>query len=298
MFREFFKDSFYFAQKYYAYIFGLITLNMIIAAVSMIPLAILIMLFGMFLGVNFNKSFNSDFSTFSGAVAGFIVLSFILFLVWMFLLIVFVQYPFIKTMIEITRDKQIVKRPFEIYFQAIKEKNFTVGLRLIGLQILIMIILLPIVVVVGLLGFAATKVDIAIIKVILFILCIVGVIFMFYVMIRILYSQTSLIDKRFGVMESLKFSVEITNKKVGFILLIILYTTGINAILQIPLTVIDFMAKDLTETHMLSVGIFSVILMVVYFAILPYLTLLQYLPYNMLLKRWEDEQNQNVYVMG
>lgn len=298
MFREFFKDSFYFAKKYYAYIFGLIALNMIIAAVSMIPLAILTILFGMFLGVNFNKLFNSDFSTFSGAVAGFIVLSFILFLVWMFLLIVFVQYPFTKTMIEITRDKQIVKRPFEIYFQAIKEKNFTVGLRLIGLQLLIMIILLPIVVVVGLLGFAAIKVDITILKVILFILCIVGVIFMFYVMIRILYSQTSLIDKGFGVMESLKFSVEITNKKVGFILLIILYTTGINAILQLPLTVIDFMAKDLTETHMLSVGIFSVILMVVYFAILPYLTLLQYLPYNMLLKRWEDEQNQNVYVMG
>ena len=117
-------------------------------------------------------------------------------------------------------------------------------------------------------------------------------------MIRILYSQTSLIDKEFSVMESLKFSVEITNKKVGFILLIILYTTGINAILQIPLTVINFMAKDFTETHMLSVGIFSVILMVVYFAILPYLTLLQYLPYNMLLKRWEDEQNQNVYVIG
>jgi len=38
-------------------------------------------------------------------------------------------------MIEITRDKEIVKRPFEIYFRAIKEKNFTLGLRLIGLQL-------------------------------------------------------------------------------------------------------------------------------------------------------------------
>lgn len=298
MFREFFKDSFYFAKKYYAYIFGLIALNMIIATVSIIPPLILIMLFGMFLGVNFNKSFDSNFYTFSGAVAGFIVIAFILFLVWVFLLIVFVQYPFTKTMIEITRDKDIVKRPFEIYFQAIKEKNFTMGLRLIGLQLLIMIILLPIGLVVGLLGFAATKVDIAILKVILFLLCIVGVIFMFYVMIRILYSQTSLIDKGFGVMESLKFSVEITNKKVGFILLTILYGTGINVILQIPLIVVDYVAKDLTEAQVLSVGLFYIVLMVVYFAILPYLTLLQYLPYNMLLKRWEDEKNQNVYVIG
>ncbi|ADQ40248.1 hypothetical protein Calkr_0721 [Caldicellulosiruptor acetigenus I77R1B] len=298
MFREFFKDSFYFAKKYYAYIFGLIALNMIIAAVSIIPLLILIMLFGMFLGVNFNELFDSDFSTFSGAVAGFIVLSSMLFFVWLFLLIVFIQYPFTKTMIELTRDKEIVKRPFEIYFGAIKEKNFAVGLRLIGLQLLIMIILLPIGLVVGLLGFAATKVDIAILKVILFILCIVGVIFMFYVMIRILYSQTSLIDKGFGVMESLKFSAEITNKKAGFILLTILYGTGINVILQIPSIVIDYVSKDLTETQVLSVGIFSVVLVVIYFAILPYLTLLQYLPYNMLLKRWEDEKNQNVYVIG
>lgn len=298
MFREFFKDSFYFAKKYYAYIFGLIALNMIIATVSMIPPLILIMLFGMFLGVNFNKLFDSNFYTFSGAVAGFIVIAFILFLVWVFLLIVFVQYPFTKTMIEITRDKEIVKRPFEIYFQAIKEKNFTMGLRLIGLQLLIMIILLPIGLVVGLLGFAATKVDIAILKVILFLLCIVGVIFMFYVMIRILYSQTSLIDKGFGVIESLKFSVEITNKKVGFILLTILYGTGINVILQIPLIVVDYVAKDLIEAQVLSVGLFYIVLMVVYFAILPYLTLLQYLPYNMLLKRWEDEKNQNVYVIG
>ncbi|AEM74216.1 hypothetical protein [Caldicellulosiruptor acetigenus] len=298
MFREFFENSFYFTKKYYAYIFGLIALNMVIAAVSIIPLLILIMLFGMFLGVNFNKSFDSNFYTFSGAFAGFIVIAFILFFVWVFLLIVFIQYPFTKTMIEITRDKEIVKRPFEIYFGAIKEKNFTVGLRLIGLQFLIMIILLPIGLVVGLLGFAATKVGIAILKVILFLLCIVGVIFMFYVMIRILYSQTSLIDKGFGVMESLKFSVEITNKKVGFILLTILYGTGINVILQIPSIVVDYVSKDLTETQVLSVGIFSVVLMVVYFAILPYLTLLQYLPYNMLLKRWEDEKNQNVYVIG
>ncbi|WAM36953.1 hypothetical protein [Caldicellulosiruptor acetigenus] len=81
-------------------------------------------------------------------------------------------------------------------------------------------------------------------------------------------------------------------------LLTILYGTGINVTLQIPLIVADYVAKDLTEAQMLSVGLFYIVLMVVYFAILPYLTLLQYLPYNMLLKRWEDEKNQNVYVIG
>lgn len=90
-------------------------------------------------------------------------------------------------MIEFICDKEIVKCLFEIYFGVIKEKNFVVGLRLIGLQFLIMIILFFIGFVVGFLGFAVIKVDIVILKVIFFILCIVGVIFMFYVMIRILY---------------------------------------------------------------------------------------------------------------
>ena len=127
MFKNFLQDSFFYTKRYYGYIFGLIVISTLIVFLSFFILLIFDILLSMFMGVDISSvsllKEKDIFSFLSKKLIFFAILTIIFLFVWIFLVVVFVQYPLIRTFIEISRDKEIVKRPFSIYFEKMKEKN-------------------------------------------------------------------------------------------------------------------------------------------------------------------------------
>jgi len=309
VFKNFLQDSFFYTKRYYGYIFGLLVISFILVLLSVVILLILGILLAMLLGVKISTvSLLNDkdiFPFLSSRFIFFIILMVIFLLIWSFLTVAFIQYPLVRTFIEITREKEIYKRPFSIYFEKMKEKNLLMGLKIVGLGLLLMFIIGPILVI-GLVCIAETETIINVLaRLMVIIIGIVGVILGVYFFLRLMYANAALVDKNLGILESIKESLKLTKGKMGFVIAAFVYSTIVSIIFQIPLYIVDILFKTGSFQESALFIILSLAGFVLYLIAVPYFVIIQYLPYNILnsYNKGENHQDKQIdqtddYVMG
>lgn|GEM_PF-2212885 len=309
MFKNFLQDSFFYTKRYYGYIFGLLVISFILVLLSVVILLILGILLAMLLGVKISTvSLLNDkdiFPFLSSRFIFFIILMVIFLLIWSFLTVAFIQYPLVRTFIEITREKEIYKRPFSIYFEKMKEKNLLMGLKIVGLGLLLMFIIGPILVI-GLVCIAEAETIINVLaRLVVIIIGIVGVILGVYFFLRLMYANAALVDKDLGILESIKESLKLTKGKVGFVIAAFVYSAIVSIIFQLPLYIVDILFKTGSFQESALFIILSLAGFVLYLIAVPYFVIIQYLPYNILnsYNKGENHQDKQIdqtddYVMG
>jgi len=309
VFKNFLQDSFFYTKRYYGYIFGLLVISFILVLLSVVILLILGILLAMLLGVKISTvSLLNDkdiFPFLSSRFIFFIILMVIFLLIWSFLTVAFIQYPLVRTFIEITREKEIYKRPFSIYFEKMKEKNLLMGLKIVGLGLLLMFIIGPILVI-GLVCIAEAETIINVLaRLVVIIIGIVGVILGVYFFLRLMYANAALVDKDLGILESIKESLKLTKGKVGFVIAAFVYSAIVSIIFQLPLYIVDILFKTGSFQESALFIILSLAGFVLYLIAVPYFVIIQYLPYNILnsYNKGENHQDKQIdqtddYVMG
>lgn len=295
MFKSFLKDSFFYAKRYYGYIFGLLVVSFIMIFLSLILLGIVAILLAVLTGTDLsNISYLSDKNILpflGGRLILFIVLMVILFLVWTFLMVTFVQYPLTKTCIEITRDKEEYKRPFSIFFEKVKEKNILMAFKMFGLGFLIFLIMAPVFIIACIAVAQGMNVTNTTLRLFVLLLGVIGFALTVYILLRLMFANQALVDKDLGVIESMKESLKLTRGKMGFVILAILYSTVVSAIFQAPIYLLDALNKAGIIEENMFFSLLSIAFYVLYLLVMPYFIVLQYLPYNVLrdYKEKEDE---------
>ncbi|AZT91421.1 hypothetical protein ELD05_12880 [Caldicellulosiruptor changbaiensis] len=309
MFRDFLQDSFFYTKRYYGYIFGLIVISALIVFLSFVILLILGILLAMFMGVDVSTvsllKEEDIFPFLSNKLIFFIILMVILSLVWIFLVVTFIQYPLIKTFIEISRDKEVVKRPFSIYFEKMKEKNILMALKMFGLGLLLMLIVAP-VLIVGIVCVArAPDIIDVLARFVVFAIGIAGFVLAIYLLLRLMFANSALIDKNLGILESIRESLKLTKGKMGFVIATALYSIIASMIFQIPLYIVGILDKTGSFHESFLFIILSLAAAILYFIAFPYFVIIQYLPYNMLndvinkeSNVESQEDNSNDFVVG
>ncbi|WAM31733.1 hypothetical protein [Caldicellulosiruptor naganoensis] len=309
MFKNFLQDSFFYTKRYYGYIFGLVVISFIFVLLSVVILLILGILLAMLMGVDISTALllndKDIFPFLSSRFIFYLILMVLLLVIWLFLAVAFVQYPLVKTFIEITREKEIYKRPFSIYFEKIKEKNLLMGLKIIGLGLLLMFIIGPIFGI-GIVCIAEAETIINILaRLVVIIVGIVGVIFGVYFFLRLMYANAALVDKDLGILESIRESLKLTKGKMGFVIAAFVYSTIVSIIFQIPLYIVDILFKTGSFQESALFIILSLAGFVLYLIAVPYFVIIQYLPYNILnsYNKGENHQDKQIdqtddYVIG
>jgi len=286
LFKVFLKDSFLFTKKYYGYIFGVMAISFIFYLVSFIIFLVLGILLALVMGIDVSTvSLLNDIEVFrflSNKFILYLILIMLIFIIWLFLTLAFIQYPFVKTFIEITRDRDINKSVFGIFFNTVKEKNFSMALKMIGLgflQALIFGTILGISFVCVAFGIGLKN---TVVRILLVLVGGTGIVFGIYILLRLMFANMILIDRDTGIVDSIKESLKLTKGKIVFILAVLIYGLLISAIFQIPVCIINIVS----ETNAFQDNIFFIILslagFILYLAAIPYLTILHYLPYNIL----------------
>ncbi|WPX08991.1 hypothetical protein [Anaerocellum danielii] len=309
MFKNFLQDSFFYTKRYYGYIFSLIVISALIALLSIVILLILGILLAMLMGVDISTvSLLNDkdiFPFLSSKFIFYIILMVLLLVIWSFLAIAFIQYPLIKTCIEITRDKEISKRPFSIYFEKMKEKNILMALKMVGLGLLLMLIIAPIFIV-GCIAIAeATNITNVLARAVVLVIGIAGIILTIYLLLRLMFANSALVDKDLGVIESMRESLKLTKGKMGFVAAAFVYSIIVSIIFQIPSYIVDVLSKTESFKESFLFIILGLAAFVLYLIAVPYFVVIQYLPYNILnsYNKGENKQDKQIdqtddYVMG
>jgi membrane-anchored glycerophosphoryl diester phosphodiesterase (GDPDase) len=292
MFKDFLKDSFFFTKRYYGYIFGLLVISFILGTLAVVVLLILGILLAMLMGVDMSTlgllNDKNVFPFLSSKFIFYMILMILLFIMWVLLVLAFIQYPLVKTFIEITREKDIYKKPFEIFFAGIKEKNLMMGLKIVGLGFLLTLIVGSILFI-GIIGiaFSTNTVD-NLARFALIIIGIVGIVLGVYLLLRLMFANAALVDKDIGVIESIKESLKLTKGKMGFVIAAFVYSILVSIVFQIPVYIVDTLFKTETSQESVLFIILSLIGFVFYLIAVPYFIVLQYLPYNTLKSHVEN----------
>ncbi|WAM33772.1 hypothetical protein [Caldicellulosiruptor morganii] len=284
MFKTFVKDSFFYTKRYYGYIFGLIVLSFLFAILSLVVLILAGLLLAMIMRVDISTlSILNDkdiFPFLSSRFIFFLIIMGILFVVWMWLAVAFIQYPLTKTFIEITRDREIVKRPFYIYFETMKEKNLMIALKMFGLGLLLMLILAPIFFVAIIALAKVSAVSNILVRAILIIIGLAGIVLSIYLLLRLLFSNLVLVDRDLPVLESIRESLKLTKGKLGFLIAAILYNAVVSIVVEIPVYIIDAINVSGTFQETAFYFVLTLISIIIYFLAFPYIMVIQYVMYN------------------
>ncbi|ADQ08168.1 conserved hypothetical protein [Caldicellulosiruptor hydrothermalis 108] len=309
MFKDFLKDSFFFTKRYYGYIFGLLVISFILVILAVVILLILGILLAMLMGVDMSTAAllndKDIFPFLSSRFIFYIILMVLLFIMWALLVLAFIQYPLVKTFIKITRERDIYKNPFGIYFAGIKEKNLMMGLKIVGLGLLLTLIVGPVLFLgIVCIAFSTDAVN-NLARLVLIIIGIVGVVLGVYLLLRLMFANAALVDKDIGVLESIRESLKLTKGKMGFVIAAFVYSIFVSAVFQIPLYIVDALFKTETSQESALFVILSLAGFVFYLIAVPYFIVLQYLPYNILNSynkgvNHQDGQTYNTdeYVIG
>lgn len=305
LFKDFLKDSFLFTKKYYGYVFGIIALSFIFLLISFVILLIVGILLAFIMGIDMSTiSLLNDVEVFrflSSKFVLYLILMVIIFIIWIFLILVFIQYPLMKTFIEITRDRDANKSAFKIFFDTMKEKNFSIALKMIALGFLLALIfgaIFGIGILCIVFGIALKNL---VGRILLLIVGVIGILLGIYILLRLMFANMILIDRDTGVVASIKESAKLTKGKVIFVLAVLIYNSLISAVFQIPVYIFDTMFNQ-NYQYNIFFTVLSLTGFIFYLVAIPYLIVLNYLPYNVLNVHSANIQNGSTksddYILG